>query len=98
MYAERVMGALVRGEDTPFARGCGLASAGACSGESGTLPARDALDPDRDGDGKRGEGGGLTNIDFVPSTKRPPRGGPSTSGGLNEVCCGAGEDGPAPGD
>lgn len=49
-------------------------------------------------DGARGEDGGLTNIDFVPSTNRPPRGGPSMRGGLNDACWGAGEDGPAPGD
>lgn len=49
-------------------------------------------------DGARGEDGGLTNIDFVPSTNRPPSGGPSMSGGLNDVWWGAGEDGPAPGD
>jgi hypothetical protein len=50
-----------------------------------------------------GEGACLTNIDFVPSTKRPPRGGPlSWPEDVNvaeEAEVGAmGEDGPAPGD
>ena len=46
-----------------------------------------------------GDDGGLTNIDFVSSTRRPPRGGPSMSGGAKDGCEGAGDDeGPAPGD
>lgn len=35
-----------------------------------------------DEDGASGDGVPLTNIDFVPSTKRPPRGGPSMRGGV----------------
>jgi len=71
-----------------------------CRGDSGIVfpvvsgeLARGALNVDA-----RGDDGGLTNIDFVPSTKRPPRGGPSARGGANDVCWGPGEDGPAPGD
>lgn len=51
------------------------------------------------GPGPRGDGddGGLTNIDFVPSTNLPPRGGPSSSGGFANVIC-EGDEGPAPAD
>ena len=34
----------------------------------------------------KGDEGGLTNIDFVPSTRRPPSGGPSMTGVVNEAC------------
>ena len=40
-------------------------------------------------------------MDFVPSTRRPPRGGPSLTGGANDgglTVGGPGEEGPAPGD
>ncbi len=50
-------------------------------------------------DAARGEVGDLMNIDFVPSTKRPPRGGPFDKGGAKDDCEDAGEEeGPAPGD
>ena len=51
------------------------------------------------GGGKSGDGcvGGLTNMDLVPSAKRPPKGGPSSRGGEKpDGFCGV--DGPAPGD
>ena len=51
-----------------------------------------------DVDEASGEDGDLTNMDFVPSTKRPPRGGPAESGEAKEDCDAPAEDGPAPGD
>lgn len=54
------------------------------------------------GAGASGDGVCLTNIDFVPSTKRPPRGGPAWMDGAKVVDCaekgGTCDDGPAPGD
>lgn len=44
---------------------------------------------------------GLTNIDLVPSTKRPPRGGLSSRGCFGDAAASEesdGEEGPAPGD
>lgn len=40
---------------------------------------------------------GLMNIDLVPSTNRPPRGGSSRDGLANTIWLGAGDEGPAPG-
>jgi len=52
-----------------------------------------AAGPSGDGDE------GLINMDLVPSTNLPPRGGPSSAnGGANVICEGVGEEGPAPGD
>lgn len=100
------------GTDAECASGCGAAlfvTGGAeCSGDwnapllgvVGVLGAVLALDTDPEG--TRGDGVCLTNIDFVPSTKRPPSGGPSLTEGANDGDRAegerAGEEGPAPGD
>lgn len=61
------------------------------------------LDPDEEELDTGGPNGddvdvGLTNIDFVPSTNRPPRGGSSSDGRANVIWWGPAEEGPAPGD
>jgi len=60
---------------------------------------------DTEDEKESGEGRGLdvdlgTNMDFVPSTKRPPRGGASTAcrAGALGLVGRTGDDGPAPGD
>lgn len=82
-----------------------------CRGEMGVgRPERTAVEAEFGGrpadtglvgvlaDAARGEVGDFMNMDFVPSTKRPPRGGPFDKGGAKDDCEGAGEEGPAPGD
>ena len=77
------------GDDTECPSGLGVPTVagpagieGACSGD--WKPADlagvwgESVD---DEDGASGDGVPLTNIDFVPSTNRPPRGGPSIKGG-----------------
>lgn len=100
------------GTDVECASGCGaalFASGGAeCSGDwnaallgvVGVLGA--VLEPDTEPECTRGDGVCLTNADFVPSTKRPPSGGPSLTEGANDGDRAEGEregeEGPAPGD
>lgn len=61
-----------------------VAVAGACSGDGKPADFAGVCGENvDDADGTSGEGVFLTNMDFVPSTKRPPRGGPSIRGGVN---------------
>lgn len=67
----------------------------------GSPPDGGPVDDEEEG-AMSGEGVGFMNIDLVPSTKRPPSGGPGERGGENVLCCVAkvlvGVEGPAPGD
>lgn len=81
-------------------RGCGELVRAECSGDCARKDGERADGP-ASASGPSGDGDGLTNMDFVPSTRRPPRGGASLGGGAkDDVFAGGatGDDGPAPGD
>ena len=57
-----------------------------------------ALDDDAGDEDASVENVGLMNMDFVPSTNRPPSGGSTTADLEDGNWLDAGVDGPAPGD
>ena len=83
--------------DIDCASGCGAAVDAECRGEDTARLAGPGTEVE---EGANVDDVGFTNMDFVPSTKRPPNGGTSLTGAdAGDGCvCESGDDGPAPGD